>query len=74
MEVIDFILTAQQVKPEALVNLELESERGRLLVKWCWVDEAGNTKIFSRSLLLKELNYDEAIATFFIHSKSAIES
>lgn len=74
MEIIDFILTAQQVKAEAFVNLEIESERGRLLVKWNWVDQDGNTKIFSRSLLLKELNYDEAITTFFIHCKAAIES
>ncbi|VEJ55023.1 hypothetical protein [Pragia fontium] len=68
MEISDFIFGAQQVKPDALVTLQIDPVKSSLLVQWCW----GSDKDFSRSILLKELNYDEAINVFFAHCKAAM--
>lgn len=73
MELTDFILCAQRVNPQACVNVEIQPDKNTLTVSWSWREPSGAEKLFKRAVLLKELNYDEAISEFFSHCRSAIE-
>lgn len=74
MEFTDFILCAQKVNPQASIAVDIHPEKSSLSVRWYWVDLAGEQREFKGAILLKELNYDEAIMVFFSRCKDAIEN
>lgn len=73
MEITDFVLCAQRIKPLAYINVEIQPNKTTLTVSWLWKESSDVEKSFKRAILLKELNYDEAINAFFTHCRLAIE-
>ncbi|WP_159564407.1 hypothetical protein [Budvicia diplopodorum] len=74
MDVTDFIRCAQQVNLKASVLVDIEPDKNTLMVRWSWKDQSGSERVFKRAILLKELNYDEAISVFFSGCSAAIEN
>lgn len=74
MELTDFILCAQQVSSQASIGIDIHPDKSSLSVRWQWTGPAGEERAFKRAILLKELNYDEAIMVFFSRCKDAIEN
>ncbi|GKX54921.1 hypothetical protein SOASR030_10330 [Leminorella grimontii] len=64
MDISDFLLQARRLNPDAKVMLTLEPNAGSVSVEWGWEKE-GRERYFKHRMLLKELQFDEAITAFF---------